>query len=115
MHSYSPNANGQYAVIVTQNGCQDTSTCFNFNTVGITEQVHNAFGMYPNPASDNIIVESTIGSTIVIFDAIGNQVFASKATSSKTEIALTDLSNGIYFVKVISDNNESTQKLIISK
>jgi hypothetical protein len=115
MQSYSPNANGQFAVIVTQNGCTDTSTCFNVNTVGIDEQNQNSFGMYPNPAADNITIESNIGSAIVIFDAIGNQVFAANATNTKTEIELSNLANGIYFVKVISNNNEATQKLIISK
>lgn len=48
-------------------------------------------------------------------DAIGNQVTSSTATDTKTEISFADLSNGIYFVKVISDKREAIHKLIISK
>ncbi|MCK6640308.1 MAG: T9SS type A sorting domain-containing protein [Bacteroidia bacterium] len=115
MQSYSPSANGQFAVIVTQSGCTDTSTCFSINSVGIDENSATNFSIYPNPANDIITVQTQIGATIVILDAIGNQVAASKATNTKTDIAVDQLANGIYFVKVISDNQDQTQKLIISK
>ena len=115
LQSYSPSANGQFAVIVTQNGCTDTSTCFNVNTVGIDEQNQNAFTLYPNPANDNITIEANNGSVVVIYDALGNQVFSTTTLNAKTEIDLRNFANGIYFVRVISDNNEATQKLIISK
>ena len=32
---FTPTTNGEYAVIVTNNGCSDTSNCLTLTTVGI--------------------------------------------------------------------------------
>ena len=48
--SYTPTANGNYAVELTENGCTDTSACVAITTVGIIENTFNEdFTLYPNP------------------------------------------------------------------
>ncbi len=47
---FSPQQNGNYAVVVTANGCSDTSDCHSFSVTGITDT--DPFGftrIFPNP------------------------------------------------------------------
>jgi hypothetical protein len=115
MQSYSPNANGSFAVIVTQNGCTDTSTCFNINNVGINEANNSVFNLYPNPAADKITIDAPAASTIVIYDATGKQIESLVVNTNKTEINLSNYANGIYFININDGVNNATQKLIINK
>jgi hypothetical protein len=115
MQSYTPNANGNFAVIVTQNGCQDTSTCFNITNVGVDEHNNGAFNLYPNPANNFVTIEAQSGAQIIIFDALGNQVDAVNTTSDRTDLSLQNYASGIYLVKVISGEVVTTQRLIINR
>jgi hypothetical protein len=38
--SFTPTENGNYAVVITQDGCVDTSGCYLINSVGISELNH---------------------------------------------------------------------------
>ena len=57
--SYNASTDGDYAVIITQPGCIDTSECVNINTtsVGIDENATSPIRLYPNPTSGNVIIE----------------------------------------------------------
>ncbi|MFK7970789.1 MAG: S8 family serine peptidase, partial [Bacteroidia bacterium] len=49
--------NGQYAVIITENGCSDTSTCFTVNSVGLQNAWAASVSVYPNPSTGIFMVE----------------------------------------------------------
>lgn len=71
---------------------------------------------YPNPAVSFITVDNIeLGSTLRIFNAVGEQVFAQIATNTQSKIDLADYSNGIYFIIAENSNNKSTFKFIVSK
>ncbi|HAW18598.1 MAG TPA: hypothetical protein DCX14_00300 [Flavobacteriales bacterium] len=55
---YSPEKTGEYAVIVTQNGCTDTSECLNVKIVGV-QQFDSSIGasLYPNPTSGAVTID----------------------------------------------------------
>jgi len=55
--TYMPSANGNYAVIMTQNGCTDTSDCYEISAVGITQQNNSKISVFPNPTNGNISIE----------------------------------------------------------
>ena len=68
--------------------------------------------IYPNPAKDLVTIENTAGSTIQIFDILG-QLLIEKKTNNETEtINVKELTRGIYFVKVQKGKTATTQKLI---
>lgn len=50
--------NGSYAVVISQNGCIDTSNCFTINSLGIIE---NSFGetlsLFPNPTQGQLNID----------------------------------------------------------
>jgi hypothetical protein len=73
--------------------------------------------MYPNPATDRVFIETgeVTGSEIYvsIFDITGKlkqQVL--KPSENKIEVDIHNLSNGIYFVELKSNNKKSLQKLV---
>lgn len=98
--SYTTVANGSYAVIVTQNGCTDTSDCVVISTTGISRSIASGdFSLFPNPASRQITVKvapALDGAAYIITDAIGRKVITGKLKAPTTEIQIQQLSNGIY-------------------
>lgn len=67
----------------------------------------NSWVLYPNPATSDISVRTnkqTNGLSYVIFDYTGRELFAGLIDSQETKIALTDLSSGVYFIKINNAN-----------
>ena len=62
--------------------------------------------IYPNPFNTNITFNSELNQTIEIINLIGSLVYSAKTENEKTEIDLSNLQNGIYFVKVGSVVNK---------
>jgi thiol-disulfide isomerase/thioredoxin len=61
--------------------------------------------IFPVPASDMLNVNITSESAVyTIFDQSGRAVLSGNMTSSRSEIALKGLSNGIYFLELVSGN-----------
>lgn len=102
-NTFTATANGNYAVIITDGNCVDTSDCVAITTVGLDVQNDVKVRAYPNPvgATLNIDVE---GATLTNFEItnVAGQIIASskeqtKATSS-VETASWDA--GVYLVKI---------------
>ena len=56
--SFSPSQNGDYAVIITENGCIDTSSCSTIIVVGLNRlTTEDNITIYPNPTTENIQVD----------------------------------------------------------
>jgi hypothetical protein len=112
--SFTASSNGNYAVIVTQNNCSDTSACVNISTVGIKDaSKSNTVNIYPNPS--NGIYNMTgliINSKITVYDAIGQIVYTSTTTESKETIDISNLPNGVYMIQLNSENGTTTKKVI---
>lgn len=49
--------NGDYAVIVTFDGCSDTSSCVIISTVSLSSLSMNTISISPVPAEDEIIIQ----------------------------------------------------------
>jgi hypothetical protein len=113
--SYTATANGNYAVIVTENGCTDTSACVNIATVGINdlELESNTCQVFPNPVSSILSVNCDAKikiKTIVIMDVMGGIV--KTVTMSNNTIDVSYLTNGIYFLQVQTDKRLVNKKFI---
>ncbi|MBN4065973.1 T9SS type A sorting domain-containing protein, partial [Candidatus Amoebophilus asiaticus] len=55
--SFTATANGNYAVKVTQNGCIDTSACYNITNVGFLENDFSSeLTVYPNPTEGSLTI-----------------------------------------------------------
>lgn len=88
-------------------------------TLSIEEQVLNQFSLYPNPSSGRVEVsfDTNIGQNVEvqIFDINGRilKSFEVKNPSNQFGFDLSDLSSGVYFVKLMSQNTSGVKKLIL--
>lgn len=98
-------ANGSYAVIVTKNGCSDTSSCYNIVSVGIAKiALLDDLMLYPNPSNDIITIKTNnngLGLTFNITDQTGRHVMAGKLNNETTSFDISQLEAGIYFFQVV--------------
>jgi hypothetical protein len=78
-----------------------------------TDVNQTTFSMYPNPSSDNLIINTTVSNEFQIITPFG-QVIETFDTQSgvETVIYVGDLSEGMYFVK---SANGASKKLMIKK
>lgn len=111
-------ANGSYAVIITQNGCIDTSLCYSVYNVGRNEHIYsNDFYIFPNPSSNTLIV--SFGSIItkgciIVSNTLGESIYVQNIfNESKKEINVKNISSGIYFLKVFNEEKYNCKKLIV--
>lgn len=82
---------------------------------GLNENKGIAWQMYPNPASDKLTVNLSSlepQATITITNELGAVVLSTELYELKTSINIEELRDGIYFVLLSSENNQSIQKLI---
>lgn len=111
---YSPVITGNYSVEVSySNGCMATSLPFPITIVGSKDEVHsNEFELYPNPAEKQITIFTGkvfhVNVKISIINKLGQIVkeFTENASPENfiKVIDIADLSSGIYFVILESDN-----------
>ena len=100
------NANGNYAVIVSENNCSDTSACITINKVGLDDINKNIFNVYPNPTSNSFTIssEKVINSEFKIIDSQGREVLTGSMNGQEHTIDISNLSKGVY--SVVFDNTE---------
>jgi len=79
----------------------------------------NLVNIYPNPANSVLYIslncDIDISSKIVIFDLNGSLIKQSKIKSDNDQISLSELSDGVYFVRVFANNEITTHKLVVTK
>lgn len=79
----------------------------------------NLVKIYPNPAKNTLFLAINCdvddNSEIAIFDLTGRLVQQSKIKSENDQISLSELSDGVYFVRVFVNNEVSIHKLVVTK
>ncbi|MDB2656476.1 T9SS type A sorting domain-containing protein [Crocinitomicaceae bacterium] len=97
--SFAPSVNGDYAVIVTFDGCSDTSSCVIISTVSLSSLSMNTIS--PVPAEDEIIIQGDfkIGSLYEILSISGERI-SSGIIQSNSKISVMDLARGAYFIRI---------------
>ena len=114
--SFTATTNGSYAVIVTKNGCSDTSYCFSINIVGLNENnATTTFHVYPNPSNGKFTVETAKveNSKIEIYNMMGELFFQSEILNHNTEVDISHQPKGFYFVKIYAGQSSITKKIIV--
>jgi hypothetical protein len=115
--AYTPVTDGNYAVEVTQNGCIDTSACFNISGLGITTaDKAERITVQPNPSTGLITItaEST-PALIEISDIRGSRIIKIIPANQATIIDLSELEPGMYLVKVLLEKNVYVNRIILTR
>jgi hypothetical protein len=117
----SPTVTTSYSVTGTAlNGCtngtsitQSVSACTGFNEELISDAQIN---IYPNPANSEITIKVDDfkgNSTIEIYNAVGQIVYTGDLKNTEQKINISDLADGIYYIKISEGKMiKGTRKLI---
>lgn len=99
------------------NGLKPDIGAFESSTsVSFPELLNNKIKIYPNPTSGLITIEleDNINSDYYLYDVSGKLIDKSEVLIKKT-IDYSHLPNGIYFIKVLTNNNIYTNKIVKCK
>jgi hypothetical protein len=84
-------------------------------STGITEANKNNASVYPNPATENILVSLNnpgITNTISIVNMLGQSLHTVQTDQQSLNINLSEYNKGVYFVTVMNASGTSTIKFI---
>ena len=101
--SYTATVTGNYAVVVTENGCTDTSVCKHVIVTGIDERERSLIKMYPNPAGEEITVEVTAalkGRSYIVTDNTGKIVKRGTLEQRRNILSVKGLTAGMYLLQI---------------
>ncbi|MCW3105429.1 MAG: hypothetical protein JWO09_3869 [Bacteroidetes bacterium] len=114
-------ADGNYSVIVTENGCIDTSDCVNIIILCTCPVNSSAFTLskikaFPNPSTEKLSIDlgkSYEAAIVELLDAHGKLIFTRSSEGKQLlELETENLKTGIYFLKVNSPEGVSVSKII---
>ena len=109
--SFTPAANGSYAVIVTQNGCSKISECVTISTLGVDPFFKNEWAVYPNPTRDNLYIDLPDATEIMIVDMTGKIIQKEFLKSGLNIINVSGLNSGMYIIKSALGGNVKFVKI----
>ena len=111
-----------YAYVVTQNYPHNYGDTLRFTTPVCTniDGVEYRLNIYPNPANEQVTVyvdNLQNGAEVRIVDMLGKTVgsYSIAGGDNKVDIDLSALAEGVYLVRIVSDNNIATERLIINR
>ncbi|MFK7785984.1 MAG: LamG-like jellyroll fold domain-containing protein [Crocinitomicaceae bacterium] len=114
--SYTAATNGDYAVVVSNGLCTDTSACFSVTTVGIDENGFNhKLVLSPNPTNGEFSIdlgEELKAIKITIRDIMGKQILSRNyGNAERINLKLTRPA-GVYFVMIEAEDGCKTIRLV---
>ena len=71
--------------------------------------------VYPNPSNGTLNITNANNANVIVYNLLGEVVSNTISTSAFNTIDLSNLSNGSYIVKVITNDNTITKKINIVK
>ena len=72
----------------------------------------NAFSIYPNPASSEVTIESITKGQLSILNLSGQPFITRQITEPKTQIVISNLPSGVYFVRVTGERTVEMAKFV---
>jgi hypothetical protein len=96
------------------------------STVGIKESTKNlssSFGVYPNPAKETTSIHvnapKAMESTVQLFNSLGEVVYQKNINlvegKNKIDMSLENLTSGVYFANLKTENSSLSKKLIVNR
>ncbi|KAB2813843.1 T9SS type A sorting domain-containing protein [Phaeocystidibacter luteus] len=118
LRSFTPARTGQYALVVSNGICSDTSECVQFNYVGNTEYAANQLIVSPNPTNGKILIEGLDEEcTYEIYDIRGSLIQRGAVEPSSNSILFVTSEVGVYILH-LSDRKSGlreTHRVILTR
>jgi hypothetical protein len=106
-----------YSYTDPNTGCSGTATTtITVNAcTGVSEEDENAIGVFPNPTNGVFTIATTENATVEVFNTIGELVVYQQMNSGTTQMDLSGMENGIYFVRVSTASGSYLEKVVLQK
>lgn len=82
---------------------------------GVPEMDANSIVIYPNPARNEVMISNIDKGHVSIYNLNGQLVLEKQTVNGSGKLDITNLENGTYIVKVITDTNIITSKMNVIK
>ncbi|MBS1590035.1 MAG: PKD domain-containing protein [Bacteroidetes bacterium] len=110
-------ASGKYSV--TGINFKHTSTQIKPITTGIVSIANDMFLLYPNPTDGKLTIswKMALGKvSIQLIDVTGREItHLNPDTKSATNLDFSHLNTGVYFLKIVSDNGQFIERVLIQR
>ncbi|MEZ4917717.1 MAG: GEVED domain-containing protein [Saprospiraceae bacterium] len=114
--SFTATEDGNYAVLLSTNGCVDTSSCFPVVVTGIIESnFEQQVRVYPNPTSGHLVVDLGAAYDRISWKITDEQgrLIQSQTDDSGTQVRLhIDGAAGVYFITLESGRNRLALRVV---
>lgn len=117
--TFSATSDGNYAVIITKNGCAKVSNCY---SLLLTNSMYNStsthtISAYPNPAKEIVTIiasDNKLGnSTLIVTNLNGQTVFKKSYSRQHTfNLNVETYQPGMYIVKLVSDEKTYITRIV---
>lgn len=116
---FTASANGNYAVEVTKDGCTDTSSCYNINSVGIAENdLNSKISVHPNPTDDKVtieILERNDPLQVTVRDMNGRKVSERQVKDPRSFKVGLGKEPGIYMVRLRDEDGKDAMIRLVKE
>ncbi len=100
--------------VLDSNLCSNTTSQNLTITLSLLEMGENLeVKLYPNPANNHLFLEMPIGSEVAFIDGVGKVIKEISTTNKMTEMDISNLSKGVYQLRVSSLGQILRKQLII--
>lgn len=93
--------------------------CAMHTITGITETSFTAFAAYPNPSRGQVSlsINNPMNAQVIITDMVGNEIrrYAVRSSETNPSFDLSELNDGVYFIKLKSDKGETSKRVVLKK
>ena len=112
---FTPTADGDYMVVITQGACTDSSACFTVDGLSIGGE-SLSFELYPNPTNGLITVRLNSNDTVQLrlLDIKGSQLLQ-RTVQQQVQIDMSAFENGVYFIELQASGEVITKKIILQR
>lgn len=85
--------------------------------VGIKSiSANNSISIFPNPTTGLLNINAVeVNSSVDVYNVIGEKVYSNTLVKGNNVVDLSGLANGAYFVKLNSNNQITTKKVVLTK
>ena len=95
------------------NGVEFVTFLTDAQALAVNDLLSNSVSVFPNPTSDKIIIDTEFNNCNYELVDVKGSVITSDNFNYSTEIDLSKNAKGIYFLKLKSQNEIITKKIII--
>ena len=112
--SFSPVHNADYALIISKDGCTDTSTCIAVLNMSVDEYNKENISIFPNPTQDELNIQSSVPGilSIQVMDVNGKEIYHTNAIANGSSISTKQWEPGVYFVRAGTDQSKRVYRII---